>query len=79
MLIDVVLFFRGLGDIIGSFVAISEVMLVILDFDLDSFLEFGKMFAQYIPKKQDHRVSSISKMLKYFVRKSNTKKTYIVA
>ena len=44
-LIDVILFFHGLGDIIGSFLAKSEVILVILDVDLDNCLKFGKKFA----------------------------------
>ena len=35
-------FFHGLGDIIKSFLAISEVILVIPEVDLDNFLIVGK-------------------------------------
>ena len=41
-------FLYSLGDIITSFVAISEVVLVVSDVILDNFLKVGKQFAKHI-------------------------------
>ena len=40
--------FHCFGDIIGSFVAIPEVILVISDVDLDNFLKFDKQLAKIL-------------------------------
>ena len=44
----VLLILYWLGNIVGSFLAISEVILVIPDVDLDNFLKFDKKFAKII-------------------------------
>ena len=52
MLIDLFLFVQRLGDVIGSFLAISEVIFVILDVVLDILFKVGKQFAEHILKKR---------------------------
>ena len=52
LFIDVLLFFHGLGDILGSCAAILEVILVILDAGLNNCFEFGRKFARHIPNKR---------------------------
>ena len=62
-MVDLLLIVYWLGDIIGSFLAISEVVLVISDVDLDNFLKFGKKFARHIPQNKIAELARLKKSL----------------